>query len=352
MPDTPSIPLPKQPPTLFTRATQFFDQKGYTNLPLPKKLPRAFLFRRLHSIAGLFFILFLCEHLLTNSESALLIGEQGAGFVRGVNFLQSLPYLNLIEFFLLAVPISIHALLGIVYFYEALFNSFPSDGSTPSLTRFLRNHAFTWQRLTGLAMVFGLIAHVTSMRFVQHPHEVPSMPQSKYAVPVTADPGLLTLTPRLKATLITPDSQEPLLALLHSHIDSAARAVQRAAAPPLVEAHKLNQERLSATYDYIASLHPSQKEWTAICDDFGTALLLVVRDNFRVPWVCGIYTLFVLAAVFHAANGLWTFAISWGLCLNEAGRRAIRRIGMALALALLAGGLASIWLTYWVTLRT
>jgi succinate dehydrogenase / fumarate reductase cytochrome b subunit len=324
----------------------------YINLPLPKGLPKAFLFRRLHSIAGLFFILFLCEHMLTNSTSALLIGERGSGFVRAVNFLQSLPYLPLVELFLLAVPIAIHALLGILYCFEARFNSFSSDGSTPHLTRYLRNQAFTWQRITAAIVVIGAIAHVTSMRFLQRPQEIDSTPQTKFAIPVVADPGLITLAPRLKTTLITPDSQAPLLTFLQRRTRAVERQIQRGITPSQIEAETLQKERLMATHTFIADLHPTDVSWTAICEDFGTACLLVVRENFRTPWICVLYTIFVLAASFHAANGLWTFFISWGVTLNEGGRRVVRGVGTALGLALLAGGLASIWLTYWVTLNT
>ncbi len=322
----------------------------YDNLPLPKSLPKAFLFRRLHSIAGLFFILFLAEHMMTNSESALLIGEQGSGFVRAVNFLQSLPYLNFIEFFLLAVPIGIHILLGILYFCEARYNSFSSDGSRPSLTRYSRNHAFTWQRITAVIIVFGVIAHVTSMRFLQRPQEVTSTPGTKFAIPVAADPGLLTLSPRLKATLITPDSQAPLLAFIQLRMRTADHQIQRALTPSLQAAEELQKDRLKSTHAFIASLQPTEVQWTALCEDFGTACLLIVRENFRILWICALYTVFVTAAAFHAANGLWTFSISWGIPLNEGGRRVIRGIGVMLGAALLAGGLSSIWLTYWVTL--
>ena len=324
----------------------------YINLPLPKSVPKAFLFRRLHSVAGLFFVLFLCEHMLTNSESALLIGEQGSGFIRAVNFLQSLPYLPFIEFFLLAVPIAIHVLLGAIYFCEARFNSFRSNGSTPSLTGYLRNQAFTWQRITALIVVIGLIAHVVSMRFVERPQEVDSTPQTKFAVFVTADQNLLTLAPRLKATLITAQSQAPLLAFIQKRVDEVDHQLQRAVTPSLAAAETFQKERLMATAAFIANLHPTNESWTAICEDFGTACLLTVRENFRTPWICLLYTAFILAAAFHASNGFWTFAISWGIPLNEGGRRIVRAVGVALGFALLAGGLASIWLTYWVTLNS
>jgi succinate dehydrogenase / fumarate reductase cytochrome b subunit len=318
----------------------------YTNLPVPHALPRAFLFRRLHSIAGLFFVLFLIEHMLTNSEAALWVGEEGSGFVRAVNFFQTLPYLNLIELFLLAVPISIHAFLGVRYFCEARWNSWVSNGSRPAL-KYTRNHAFTWQRLTAVVLVLGVAAHVLSMRFLERPQEVDIGPHSRYAVPVVADAGLLTLAPRLKSIIVTPDT----IAKLQSNARQLLVAVKTQstiANPDERLFHVKNIEHFAAVLN---ELRPTDEAWTVITPDFGTAFLLIVRENFRSPWICILYTIFVMAACFHAANGLWTWSISWGIPLNEQGRRVVRAVGVLLGLALLAGGLASIWMTYWVTLH-
>ena len=296
----------------------------YVNFPIPIGLPRAFVFRRLHSLAGLFFVLFLIEHMLTNSTAALFVSEEGSGFVRAVDFLESLPYLPFVEFFLLAVPIAIHALLGACYFMEARFNSFSSDGSKPSLP-FVRNHFFTWQRLTALILVVGVIAHVASMRFIQRPIPLDTSEETSYVVTVAADPGLLSLAPRLKLELITPKTMPSL--------------------------NVLDQGRQAEIQASLSTIHPTEERWGVVAKDFGTALLIVVRDNFRIPWVCLAYSLFTLAACFHAGNGLWTFAISWGIPLNELGRQITRVVGTLFAAALALGGLACIWMTYWVTLK-
>jgi succinate dehydrogenase / fumarate reductase cytochrome b subunit len=316
----------------------------YVNLPVPVGLPTAFLFRRLHSIAGLFFILFLIEHMLTNSTAALFVSEEGSGFVRAVNFLQSLPYLPLIEFFLLAVPIAIHAFLGIWYFTEARFTSFPSNGSKPYLP-FIRNYFFTWQRLAALILVVGVTAHVASMRFIQRPTALDNTPETKYVITVAADPGLVTLAPRLQLMLLTPHTLPDILSMME-------RSEQALAIPAISDIDRTYyQERLATQRAHLATIHPTEELWGVVTHDFGTALLLIVRDNFRIPWICLAYTLFVLAACFHASYGLWTFAISWGIPLNELGRRAIGVVGSFLALALAIGGMVSIWMTYWVTLK-
>ena len=60
-------------------------------------IPKAFLWRRLHSIAGLWLVIFIISHLFTNSQAALLIGDDGQGFINAVNAIHNLPYLPLIE---------------------------------------------------------------------------------------------------------------------------------------------------------------------------------------------------------------------------------------------------------------
>ena len=207
------------------------------------------------------------------------------------------------------------------------------------------NHFFTWQRITALLLIVGIIAHVVSMRFVQRPIPLDTTVETKYVVSVAADPGLITLSPKLQLTLITPQTLPGML----SAIKKSEKALF---IPAISEADRIYfQERLAAQRDLLASLHPTDMQWYVAAHDFGTALLLVVRDNFRIIWVCIAYTLFTLAAAFHAGNGLWTFAISWGIPLNEQGRGVVRAIGSALALVLAAGALACIWMTYWVTLK-
>ncbi len=75
-------------------------------------IPREFIWRRAHSLTGIWLVLFLIEHLFTNSQAALYIGDDGLGFVSSVNWLKNLPYLQVIEIFLLGVPFLIHGIWG------------------------------------------------------------------------------------------------------------------------------------------------------------------------------------------------------------------------------------------------
>lgn len=71
-----------------------------------------------------------------------------------------------------------------------------------------------------------------------------------------------------------------------------------------------------------------------------------VRDNLFVhlqqqlgdPLILGVYLLGLLLAVFHLCNGLWTFAISWGLVTDVAAQRRLFRVCMGLMLPLMAMG--------------
>lgn len=89
----------------------------------------------------------------------------------------------------------------------------------------------------------------------------------------------------------------------------------------------------------------------AVVKDFGTAELLMVREAFKSPLIMLMYTIFVLAACFHAFNGLWTFLIVWGVTLSVR----IQRISLIFATCLMFFvaflGLSTIYLTYWGNLR-
>ena len=122
-------------------------------------LPNAFVWRRLHSFLGIWLVLFLIEHLVTNSQAALIIGDDGNGFVRGVNLIMSLPYLHVIEVVLIGVPFAVHIVWGIKYLRTSKSNSFGGDGSKPSLGQYGRNRAYTWQRITSWILLLGIILH-------------------------------------------------------------------------------------------------------------------------------------------------------------------------------------------------
>lgn len=327
------------------------------------KQPKVFVWRRLHSLFGLWLVIFLFEHLLTNSQAALLIGDDGNGFVRMVNAIHNLPYLEAIEIFLLGVPILFHGVLGVKYLWGAKFNSHKTSGAKPALKEYGRNHAYTWQRITSWILLFLLIFHVVRFRFIEYPHSVFQDSERLYLVRVEMDNGLYSVADRLDVKIYGKDDIE----------QERAELKARDAEISLVEASKnILNESQNERYDVhkgliIASAQSYLQKKTfvetlegfsikgneVVCmsDNFGTATLLTVRDTFKNPYYVALYTIFVLAACFHGFNGLWTFLITWGMILSMASQKKMAKFAIGLMALVTFLGLAAIWGTYWLNLK-
>lgn len=309
-------------------------------------IPSAFIWRRIHSLTGLWLVLFLIEHLLTNSQAALLIGDDGNGFVRAVNFIKELPYLPFIEFLFLAIPFAIHGIWGIRYLFTGQYNSFASDGSKPSLPEYARNQAYSWQRITSWILFFGVIAHVIHMRFLEYPNSAQLGTQHYYIGRLSTDEGLFPLSKRLGFELYDEKEIQQKKEFILSQ--SIQPTISNPTSKDLINLQDAKQKR-----DWIAALEkwPLKKnEILAVSPTFGTAELLLVRDTFKNPLMILLYTVFVLAACFHAFNGLWTFMISWGITLTARSQSLMRGIANVLMILITALGLAAIWGTYWFNL--
>lgn len=327
-------------------------------------LPKSFILSRLHSLTGLWIVIFLCEHLLTNSQAALFFGEDGMGFIKMVNLIKNLPYVQAIEIFLIGVPIAYHAVLGISYAVKAKYNAQRSDGSKPSLP-YGRNIAYTFQRLSAWVLLVGIIAHVAFMRFAIYPVEAKEGSQKFYFVRLSMDNGLYTLSDRLKVTLYDETLVKEQLESVAA-IDNKLALVQKRLKDI---SNELGQEAFSneklSIYESIQRLN-QKKEWIlalakkplsnqqviASCLDFGTATLLNVRDAFKSPVKIALYTVFVLAACFHGFNGLWTFMLSWGVIITRVSQKGALRFCIALMILLAFLGLSSVWGTYFMNLKT
>lgn len=314
-------------------------------------VPSAFVKRRLHSIAGIWLSLYLIEHLLVNSQAALFIGENGHHFIHEVDSIQDLPYLIFIEIFLLGVPIAIHLYLGIEYLFTAKMNSFPTDGSKPSLQQYPRNHAFTWQRITSWILVFGIIAHVIHMRIIEYPHHATQGGTRDYMTRLHFDDGLYTLSQRLNFTIYDKNQIDKFKDEFEKHINPPVSEIpyESPLAKKLIteQQHKEHEEWIKA----LESKPLKKGEVVAVTKDFGTAELLMVRDTFKMPIMLVLYTLFVLGACYHAYNGFWTFLIKWGITLTERSQRLSRYVTTAIMLITAFFGLAAIWGTYWINLK-
>ena len=308
----------------------------------PPKVPRAFFWRRMHSLTGLWLVIFLIEHLLTNSQAALFFGDDGAGFVRAVNMIKNLPYLPVIEITLLGVPIFIHMIWGIEYLRTGLSNSSRSDETTPSLPQYPRNKAYTWQRITSWVLVLTLIGHIVHMRFIEYPNSADKDGHHYYMVKLSLDQGLYTLADRLGVQLYDQNKIEVEKKLLQEI--EITNGIQKL----LMEQKKEQQKEW---IEALESRSFDEGQVIAIASDFGTAELLMVRESFKMPVMIVLYTIFVLAAVYHGFNGLWTFMITWGVTLTQASQRLMRRISILLIVLIGFLGLAAIWGTYWINLR-
>ena len=255
------------------------------------KPSKTFVWRRVHSLMGLWLVIYLIQHLIINSQAALWLGEDGMGFVRLVNLLESLPYLHVLEIVLIAIPLFLHGYWGIQRIFMAKNNAFKDDGSIPELP-FERNRSFQWQRWTSWILLFGIIAHVIQMRFVEMPKKV----GSDFVVQIQKDDDLDKIAKKLQVKL---------------------------------------EERDGNVYAFASTP--------------GKAMLLMVRETFKSPGMAIVYSLFVLAASFHAFNGFWTSLITWGAILSYRSQRAflpICWIGSGLLSFL---GLAAIWGSYWLS---
>jgi succinate dehydrogenase / fumarate reductase cytochrome b subunit len=315
-------------------------------------LPGAFIWRRLHSLTGLFISLYLIEHLLVNSQAALLFGEDGSGFIRAVNGIHDFPYLPLIEMFLLGVPILLHMIWGVVYLQTAKYNVLPSDGSTCSLP-YPRNYAYTWQRITSWILLFGIIAHVIHMRFVQFPDEAQIGAQKYYITRVSADDGLYTLSKRLDFSIYGSQNLKQMREELKMSNGKDTKPTVNASTDTHIQTLLANQEhRQDKNWESAFEKKPlAEGEVWAVANNFGTVTLLMIRDTFKSPLMITLYTIFVLAACFHGFNGLWTFMISWGVTLSERAQRNMRKISTGMMIIVAFWGLISIWGTYWINLK-
>ena len=309
-----------------------------------------FIWRRVHSLMGLWLVVYLFQHLIINSQAALWIGDDGAGFIKCVNILESLPFLQVIEWLLIGVPLIIHGIWGVKRALEPKLNSFGGSGKKPHLT-YGRNRAFTWQRLSSWILLFGIIGHVVQMRFLEYPMKVEIGNQVRYLNRISFDEGLYTLAPRLHVTLYTSED----IAKLKEEAGISTIPHKEGAIYSDTEAKAFEQRQMSNQQhkwvDKLDSFRLGKNDVLAEASMPGTAMLLMVRDQFKSPLMAILYTIFVLAAAFHAFNGFWTSMITWGVMLSYRSQKAMNPVN-AIGIFILAFlGLAAIWGTYWINLR-
>jgi succinate dehydrogenase / fumarate reductase cytochrome b subunit len=114
---------------------------------------REYFSRRLHSLLGVIPIgLFVVQHLVVNHF--VVYGEES--FNKAANFMANLPFVLLLETFVIYLPIIFHAVLG-VYIVFVSRNNIKTYG-------YFRNWMFLLQRVTGIITLIFIVWHVFETR--------------------------------------------------------------------------------------------------------------------------------------------------------------------------------------------
>ena len=114
----------------------------------------SFVLRRLHSLTGIIPIgAFLLEHFISNSEAL----HGATAYNDQVKFLTSLPFVAVLEWGFIFLPLLYHALYGFYIWYrgESNVGEYPWTG----------NWLYTSQRWTGAIAFFYILYHTYYMRF-------------------------------------------------------------------------------------------------------------------------------------------------------------------------------------------
>ena len=47
----------------------------------------------------------------------------------------------------------------------------------------------------------------------------------------------------------------------------------------------------------------------------------IVSEEFKLPWILAIYFVGIVSTIWHFANGIWLFAVDWGIVIGERAQR-------------------------------
>ncbi len=123
--------------------------------PLRAGQGSSFLWRRLHSLSGIFPIgFFLLEHFVSNAFAT----NGPNAYTDEVKFLTGLPFLLWLEILFIYIPILYHAFYGFWIWYRG-------ESNVGSYT-YLGNWGYTLQRWTGAVLFFYIVWHTLTMRWL------------------------------------------------------------------------------------------------------------------------------------------------------------------------------------------
>ena len=112
-----------------------------------------FLLRRLHSLTGIVFGGYLVVHLLINAT----IAQGGTVYQTQVDKIHSLPFLPVIEWTFIYLPIIFHTVYGV----WITLTGQPNVGNYP----YGKNWAYVGQRISAIVIVFFMLFHVLSLKY-------------------------------------------------------------------------------------------------------------------------------------------------------------------------------------------
>nr|NGX46289.1 hypothetical protein [Chlamydiota bacterium] len=182
-------------------------------------------------------------------------------------------------------------------------------------------------------------------------------------VKVEMDSGLYTVASRLGVTLYdssalkqmeretSQSNSEAALSAVAEEIREREGSDQYNGQDALILQSAQSYGEKRALYEGLSSISLDPGQVVAASPSFGTCTLLTVRDTFKNPWWGAIYTIFVLCAVFHACNGLWTSMLTWGWMVRYGAQKGAVKFCLGLMVILAFLGLAAVWGTYYLNLR-
>jgi succinate dehydrogenase / fumarate reductase, cytochrome b subunit len=111
-----------------------------------------FLLRRLHSLTGIIFGLYVAFHLIVNAT----IAQGGVVYQQQVDKIHSLPFLLALEWVTIFLPIIYHTVYGL----WIIFTGQPNNGSYP----FFKNAFYLLQRISAIILILFIGFHVLGMK--------------------------------------------------------------------------------------------------------------------------------------------------------------------------------------------
>lgn len=111
-----------------------------------------FLLRRLHSLTGIVFGLYVAFHLVINAT----IVQDGRVYQEQVDKIHALPFLVAVEWVTIFLPILYHAIYGT----WIIFTGQPNNGSYP----FFKNTLYLLQRISAIILIGFIAFHVLSTK--------------------------------------------------------------------------------------------------------------------------------------------------------------------------------------------